>query len=181
MFYTQEMSQALVKISRSPTKYKLYIRTRYVFLLLLMACYFIPFYSGNGWRNEYWLYMLSPLLLLPAFRKLQKVESGTADEVFDCEESLLFRAGGQEEYVRLSNISAIHAPGNTRAPKITILLKTPGRFGPVLYFFARAEPGFNPFAINSVAQSLLLRVSDSGGRILDAPPPAREETPRKLL
>ncbi|NLO90432.1 MAG: hypothetical protein GX410_00385 [Elusimicrobia bacterium] len=170
----------MLKISRAPASHKLWMRARHILPLVIVACYPIPF-AGHGWKNEYWLSAAALLLIFPAFMKLRKLESGTANEVFDCRDSLLFRTATLEEYIRLSDIAAIHATGNTRTPKITLVLKRAGHFGTILYFFAKPEPSLNPFAINSVAQSLILRVSDAGGRILDYAPQPLEKTPRKLL
>jgi hypothetical protein len=81
-----------------------------------------------------------------------------ADEVDDCGDFLVFRKGGEEDTVLLSNIINVNFSADRRgaAPRITLTLAAPGKFGSEIMFAPPAQ-FFVPSGRNAVAEDLLAR------------------------
>lgn len=60
---------------------------------------------------------------------LRKFVFDLADEVADAGDALIVRKGGDEERIALADIINVDSSTATRPPRITLTLRTPGRFG----------------------------------------------------
>lgn len=89
---------------------------------------------------------------------MKKLVWDLVDEAYDCGDSLLFRNDGVEERVLLSQILNVSASTNMNPPRITLRLLSPGRLGSEISFSPSSPFTLNPFAKNSVAEDLIVRV-----------------------
>lgn len=106
------------------------------------------------------VFLIGPIVMLVfgsvLFRKLLW---DLADEVKDGGSFLLVRKGSTQERVQLANVMNVSMSHLTNPKRITLRLRTPGRFGDEIVFIPKMPVfGFNPFARNAVAESLIQRV-----------------------
>jgi hypothetical protein len=84
-----------------------------------------------------------------------------ADEVFDDGNTLVVRFGSEEERIPLSEIINISYSYLSNPPRITLTLRTPGRFGKEVSF--SPPQSFVPFAKSPIVADLIER-PDAGRR-----------------
>jgi hypothetical protein len=107
---------------------------------------------------------LVPFVLVPiamaAFGAVlfRKLVWDLADEVSDGGDFLLVRKGSVEDRIRLANIMNVSTGFSTRPPRLTLRLRSPGKFGDEIAFIPMREFTFNPFARNPIAEDLIRRV-----------------------
>jgi hypothetical protein len=80
------------------------------------------------------------------------------DEVIDYGDYLVVKYRGQEDNIVLSNIMNISVSTQQRPPRITLQLRTAGKFGEQVAFFPVTEFSLNPFRKNKIAEQLIIRV-----------------------
>lgn len=89
----------------------------------------------------------------------RKLIWGLADDVRDGGTFLLVRRSGVEERVPLANVMNVSMSQFSNPRRLTLRLRTPGRFGDEVTFIPKQPPfRLNPFARNAVAEKLIARV-----------------------
>jgi hypothetical protein len=90
------------------------------------------------------------------------------DEVYDCGDYLLVKKRDEEDTILLSNILDVKFSANRdgTAPRITLLLEAPGKFGKEVSFAPPVQFRFitNPGSRNEIAADLLARVERARSR-----------------
>ena len=84
-----------------------------------------------------------------------------ADEVFDCQDHLLVRRGGEECAVRIGEVMNVGASMYMNPPTITLRLAVPCKFGDEIAFSPRRRFSLDPFARNPIAEDLMVRVDSA--------------------
>lgn len=79
-----------------------------------------------------------------------------ADDVYDQGDALLVTRRGVSESVALSNVRDV-TYANMRPPRLTLHLRTPGRFGARVSFSPAAKRSRNPFAKHPLMEQLAVR------------------------
>jgi hypothetical protein len=87
---------------------------------------------------------------------MKKLVFDLADEVFDDGDSLVVRFGSEEERIPLSEISNISYSHMTNPPRVTLTLRTPGRFGKEVTF--SPPQSLIPFKKNKIVAELIDRI-----------------------
>ena len=104
--------------------------------------------------------LIGPVLMLMfgivLFRKLVW---DLADEVKDGGDFLIVRRGSIEDRVQLSNVINVSMSQLTNPKRLSLRLRTPGKFGDEIVFIPKLPAlQFNPFARNAIAENLIKRV-----------------------
>jgi hypothetical protein len=86
---------------------------------------------------------------------MKKLVFDLADEVFDDGDSLVVRFGSEEERIPLSQIINISYSYMSNPSRVTLTLRTPGRFGKEVTFSPPQE--FLPFAKSPIVADLIAR------------------------
>jgi len=124
---------------------------------------FIVIFLGIGAATGAWrqspMFIIQPLIMVALgvflFRKLVW---DIVDDVRDGGAFLLVRKGGIEERVALANVMNVNVTQFTNPQRITLRLRTPGKFGNEIAFIPKSSFRFNPFARNPVGEALIQRV-----------------------
>ena len=128
---------------------------------------FVVVFLGIGLATGAWArdpaFFVGPVLMIVigtiVFRMLLW---NLADEVRDGGGFLVVRKGSVEERVPLSNIMNVSMSQFTNPRRLSLRLRTPGKFGDEVVFIPRQPVfQFNPFARNAIAESLIRRVDDA--------------------
>jgi hypothetical protein len=80
-----------------------------------------------------------------------------ADKVFDDGDCLVVRKGSEEVRIALRDIVEVENKRMERTPRVTLHLRTPGKFGEKIDFLPKGI-AFNPFAKHPLAVELAERV-----------------------
>lgn len=104
--------------------------------------------------------LLGPIVMIAVFAIVYRRLIGVlADEVRDGGSFLVVRRGSVEERVQLTNVMNVSASQFSRSPRVSLRLRTPGKFGDEIVFLPkRPALQFVPFARNAVAEDLMRRV-----------------------
>lgn len=85
-----------------------------------------------------------------------------ADEVKDGGDFLIVRRGSIEDRVQLTNVMNVNMSQFTNPKRLTLRLRTPGKFGDEIVFIPKLPPfQLNPFARNAIAEKLIQRVDQA--------------------
>jgi hypothetical protein len=87
---------------------------------------------------------------------LKKMVFDLADEVFDAGDSLIVRFGSEQERILLSQIINVSYSYVTNPARVTLTLRTPGRFGKEITFMPPQR--FIPFAKSPIVADLIDRI-----------------------
>jgi hypothetical protein len=98
------------------------------------------------------------LMALAGYFLMKRYLWDRADEVLDGGDFLLVKKGRQEERVALADIASVSASAYVNPPRITLKLRTPGRFGEQIAFTPAGPLLQSPFAKIAVAEELVVRV-----------------------
>jgi hypothetical protein len=102
-----------------------------------------------------WMLLMSVIPFV-FFRKLLW---NLADEVRDGGTFLVVRKGSVEDRVQLANVVNVNMSQFTNPKRLTLRLRTPGKFGDEIAFVPKSPVfQFNAFARNAIAESLIQRV-----------------------
>lgn len=114
--------------------------------------------SGVGIKDPFFLLM--PLIMIGFGIALFKVMLwDLADEVSDGGTFLLVRRGDKEERIPFDNIMNVGSSYFTNPRRITLRLRTPGKFGDEIAFIPkRTGIRLNPFARDEITERLILKV-----------------------
>lgn len=80
------------------------------------------------------LFVIPVFLLALGWLIMRRLVFDLADEVYDEGDALRVRFGAQEERIALTNIINISYAGLTNPPRVTLMLRDPGRFGKQVTF-----------------------------------------------
>jgi hypothetical protein len=98
------------------------------------------------------------LMLVLGFFLFRKLIWDMADEVRDGGDYLLVRRGDVEERVPLSNVMNVSLSQFTNPRRLTLRLRSAGKFGDEVVFIPASSFRFSPLARNPVAEDLMRRV-----------------------
>jgi hypothetical protein len=103
-------------------------------------------------------YVVPLLLLVIGYALMRRLVFDLADEVFDEGDALRVRIGHEEERVPLADIINVSYAGMTSPPRVTLTLRSAGRFGKELTF-APQQGLLGPlFRKNPLVDDLIERV-----------------------
>jgi len=97
------------------------------------------------------------LVLVLGYALVRKLVSDLADEVLDTGDALVVRFGAEEERIPLADIINVSSTQLVNPPRITLTLRSAGRFGREVSF-SPPRAFFAPFARNAYAAELIERV-----------------------
>jgi hypothetical protein len=86
------------------------------------------------------------------------------DEAWDAGDYLVFKNGGVEETVPLTNIMNIRGSTLTNPPRVTLTLRTPSRLGNEITFSPATPFSLNPFKKSPIIDELIQRVDKARNR-----------------
>jgi len=89
---------------------------------------------------------------------LKRLVFDLADEVVDEGDALRVRFGAEETRVPLADIMNVSYSGITNPKRITLTLRTPGRFGREVTFSPQQRLFSNPFRTDPLVSELIERV-----------------------
>jgi hypothetical protein len=124
--------------------------------LLLFTVMLFP---KHMWETDA-LYLVGPaVMLLFGVVLSRRFASNLVDEVRDGGGVLVVRKGNVEDRIPLTDIVNINFSEAGNPGRLSLRLRTPGKFGDVVDFLSRRRSsGFNPFGRNEVAEMLLQRI-----------------------
>jgi hypothetical protein len=113
----------------------------------------------RAWKQDP-MFIALPVAMLPiGILVFKKLVWTLADEVRDGGAFLVVRKGHVEERVPLANIINVDLSQVTNPRRLTLRLRTPGKFGDEIVFLPRQPVvQVNPFARNKIAELLIQRV-----------------------
>ena len=100
--------------------------------------------------------LLPVVMMVFGFGVMKKLVWDLADEVYDAGDYLLFKKGGVEQQVYLSDIVNINHMSMSSPPRISVQCRTPGPLGTEISF--SAPTSFNPFEKPELVRELIERV-----------------------
>jgi|SRR5579864_5350614 len=103
------------------------------------------------------VFIVPLLLLVLGYALLRKLVSDLADEVLDTGDALVVRFGAEQERIPLADIINVSSTQFVNPPRITLTLRSSGRFGREVSF-SPPRPLFAAFARNAYAAELIERV-----------------------
>ncbi len=104
------------------------------------------------------VYIVPALALAIGYAVIRRLVLDLADEVYDEGDALRVRCGDDEERIPLTNIINVSYAGLTNPQRITLTLRTPGRFGRQVTF-SPPRRLFGPlFVENPLVNELIERV-----------------------
>ena len=115
---------------------------------------------ASGALNKAPFFLIGPALMLAVgYLVFRKFVWDLADEVKDGGSFLLVRKGDVEDRVQLSNVMNVSMTQFTNPPRLSLRLRTPGKFGDEIVFIPKLPAlRFNRFARNPIAEDLIQRV-----------------------
>ena len=106
-----------------------------------------------------WPVLAMPVVMAIVFYAVFKLlVFDLADEVIDEGDALRVRFGTEEERIPLAAIINVSYSGITNPKRVTLTLRSPGRFGRELTFAPAQRPFSNPFRTNPLVSELIERV-----------------------
>ncbi|HYB98691.1 MAG TPA: hypothetical protein VEC57_06095 [Candidatus Limnocylindrales bacterium] len=113
--------------------------------------------SGRG-RERPMLFVIPTVMAAFGFVTTRKLVGDLADEVYDCGDFLLFKRGGEEERIALSDVMNVSITTLVNPPRITLRLAAPCRFGDEIAFSPIVGLRLNPFGRIEIGEDLIHRV-----------------------
>lgn len=102
-------------------------------------------------------FFIGPILMaIFGYFVMKKLVFDLADEVFDAGDALVVRFGSEQEQIALSEITNVSYSYMMNPPRVTLTLRTPGRFGKEISF--SPPHSFVPFAKSPIVANLIERV-----------------------
>ncbi len=102
------------------------------------------------------LFVVPLIMVIVGYAVMRRLVFDLADEVYDEGDALRVRFGGDEERIPLDNIINISYAGLTNPPRVTLTLRSAGRFGrevsfsPPQTFLAPLLRGSNPLVADLI-------------------------------
>jgi len=104
------------------------------------------------------------LMAVVGYVLMKKLLWDLADEVLDGGDFPVVKYRGMEESIPLANIMNVNATTLVNPPRITLRLDVPGRFGNEASFSPLRSFSLSPFARNTIADDLIVRVDQARSR-----------------
>ena len=124
---------------------------------ILAIFFLIALFDKDSHGNHSLAAVVFPLFMAAiGFFIMKKTLWGLADEVLDAGYSLIVRIGREQEQIPLANIINVGYQPITDPARVTLTLRTPGRFGNEISFYAQKK--FLPFGRNPVVAELTQRI-----------------------
>jgi hypothetical protein len=102
-------------------------------------------------------FLIMPIFMgIFAYFLMKKLVFDLADEMFDDGDALVARFGSEQERIPLSEIINVSYSQMVNPPRVTLTLRTPGRFGKEVSF--SPPQSFVPFAKSPIVADLIERV-----------------------
>jgi hypothetical protein len=116
------------------------------------------FFSARNAPPPVVVFIVPMVLFAIGYFVMRRLVLDLADEVYDEGDALRVRFGGDEERIALANIINVSYAGLTNPQRITLTLRTPGRFGREVTF-SPPRAFFGPlFRTNPLVNELIERV-----------------------
>ena len=106
--------------------------------------------------------VVAGFIAVVGFFIFRKLILDLVDEVWDAGDALVVRNKGQEERILLPDIINIGYTQFVNPARVTLWLRTPGRFGDKVSFCPPRE--FSPFTVSPIVEDLVRRVDDARQR-----------------
>jgi hypothetical protein len=131
-----------------------------IWLVMVVGIGSVMTFVGAANRQFDPVMLIGPVFMLVIFTILyRKLIRDLADEVRDGGSFLVVRRGGVEDRVQLSNVMNVSMSQYTNPPRLSLRLRTPGKFGDEVVFVPKMPRfQFNRFARNALAEDLIKRV-----------------------
>jgi hypothetical protein len=114
---------------------------------------------GSGMAQKSGMLLIVPTALAVfGFFLIKLLIWDLMDEVIDYGNHLIVKYHGQEDIIYLTNIMNISVSIQQHPPRITLRLRTAGKFGEEVAFFPITEFSINPFKKNQLAEELISRI-----------------------
>ncbi len=126
-------------------------------IALLVAVMILTSHTGRP-APPLIVYLAPVLLLAVGYFVVRRLVSDLADEVYDEGDALRVRFGSDEERIPLANIINVSYAGLTNPQRITLTLRTPGRFGRQVTFSPPRRLFGGLFTDNPLVSELIERV-----------------------
>ena len=107
-------------------------------------------------------YIVPVVMAAMGYGLFKKLVWDLADEVYDAGDRLIFRKGGQEQIVRLDEITNVDYAHMHSPERITLHLRSPGLLGKELVF--NPPMRLNPFTRSTLVSDLIERVDKARRR-----------------
>lgn len=115
-----------------------------------------PLLSGKGEGMPLFIMVVPAAMAVFVFFLFKRLLWDLADEVMDAGDALVVRFRREEERIPLANIMNVSYESMTSPPRVTLLLRVPGRFGKEVSF--AAPMSFVPLRKSPVIGELMERV-----------------------
>lgn len=114
--------------------------------------------TSMGRREDFWAaFVLVPVAMaILGFLLFKKLLSDLVDEVWDAGDRLIVKNGGEEEQIPLKEIMNVSYTLWINPPRVTLMLRRPGRFGKEVTFSPPAR--LLPFSQNPMIDNLIDRI-----------------------
>jgi hypothetical protein len=124
---------------------------------MLAFFFFVPLRDLRSQGGMPAVFFIVPVLMAAfSYFLFKKMFFDLADEVFDAGDSLIVRFGSEQERVLLSEIINISYSYMANPARITLTLRTPGRFGKEISFMPPQR--LIPFAKSPIVANLIDRI-----------------------
>ncbi len=121
--------------------------------------FFIVAGITGGAVKESLLFLIVPVILAAfGYFVMKKLVWDLMDEVIDHGEFLTLKYQGQEDVVYLQNVMNVSVSIKQNPPRVTLKLRSPGKFGSEVAFSPASKFSFNIFKKNGMIEDLIMRV-----------------------
>jgi hypothetical protein len=126
----------------------------------ILAVFLVVAYASarNGPSPPVVVYIIPVVLFAIGYFVVRRLVLDLADEVYDEGDALRVRFGNDEERIPLANIINVSYAGMTNPQRITLTLRTPGRFGRQVTFSPPRRLLWPLFGDNPLVNELIERV-----------------------
>jgi hypothetical protein len=107
-------------------------------------------------------FLVAGFIAVVFFFVFRKLIFDLVDEVWDAGDALIVRNKGQEDSIPLPDIINVGYTQFVNPPRVTLWLRTAGRFGDKVAFCPPVR--FSPFAVSPIVDELVRRVDDARQR-----------------
>src|SRR4029077_7289747 len=105
------------------------------------------------------IFLVAAFIASVTFFVFRKLIFDLVDEVWDAGDALVVRNKGHEERILLPDIINVGYTQFVNPPRVTLWLRTPGRFGDRVSFCPPAR--VSPLAVSPIVDELVRRVDDA--------------------
>jgi hypothetical protein len=151
-------------MTRISSKMTFFYKRIFPVVMLAFLLLVISLGALTGARNAnpppvVFIFLVAIFIAGVTFFIFRKLILDLVDEVWDAGDALVVRNKGQEERILLPDIINIGYTQFVNPPRVTLWLRTPGRFGDKVSFCPPAR--FSPLAVSPIVDELVRRVDDA--------------------